>query len=377
MTDSNSAQDNEKANSSALKKMARKLMRAEEQLVDYERLVDRTQHLLNTRIEEVEVAHASISKFANELEQSEGRFRQLADASFEAILIHTGAKILDCNEAATVLYDIPRETLIGSSIYSRIHKSLKSTSREWMHEPEADCESSEPLHSEGTTFWLHEPTRDPVEVTHVRGDGTTFPVEVRSREITHHGVSALVTAVRDITAHKELQLKLEHIANSDPLTGVGNRRYFEEAGMREYFRSLRYHEPMAVMMLDVDFFKKINDTYGHDIGDIALCELANICKSTLRTSDIFARFGGEEFAALLPSTCIKDAQISAERLRHNIEANVIDTEAGPISFTVSIGLSVLLPDDDGLEAMLNRADKGLYRAKDSGRNRVEAELNID
>lgn len=368
MSESESAQDTEKARKNEMKKMARKLVRAEEQLIDYEQLVDRTQHLLNKRIEEVEVAHASISKFARELENSEARFRQLADAAFEAILIHTESEILDCNEAATILYGIPRDDFIGSSIYSRLHNSSTGTATNWLHEPTHEAIDITAMSDGDSTSC--EPTREPVEVTHVRGDGTTFPVEVRSREINHKGMQALVTTVRDITTHKALQIKLERIANSDPLTGVGNRRFFFDAGEREYFRALRYQEPLSVLMLDVDYFKKINDTFGHDIGDIALCELAKICISTLRTSDLFARFGGEEFAILLPATDVKDAQISAERLRNNIEANVINTEKGPVSYTVSIGISILLPEDEGIESMLNRADKGLYMAKDSGRNRV-------
>lgn len=370
MSEIESSQDQEKDSKKELKTMARRLMRAEEQLVDYERLVDRTQHLLNKRIEEVETAHASISKFAKELENSESRFRQLADAAFEAILIHSESLIVDCNEAAPILYGISRDELIGSSIYSRVHKSFHSNATDWIGETKRKAIDSAHERGDDTTFWLHEPTREPVEVTHVRGDETTFPVEVRSREINHKGETALVTAVRDITAHKELQAKLEHMANSDPLTGVGNRRFFVDAGKREYFRAIRYRQPLALLILDVDYFKKINDTYGHDIGDVALCEMANICSLTLRSHDIFARIGGEEFAAILPASDTQGAAIFAERLRKVIETNVINTDKGPISFTVSVGVTVLLDEDEGIEGMLHRADMGLYQAKEGGRNRV-------
>ena len=370
MSKTESSQDKEKDNKKELKTMARKLMRAEEQLADYEVLVDRTQHLLNKRIEEVEAAHDSISSFAMQLENSERRFRQLADAAFEAILIHSGSLILDCNEAAPILYGIPREELIGSSIYSRVHKSFHSIPTDWIGETTRKAIDSKHEGGDDTTFWLHEPTREPVEVTHVRGDDTTFPVEVRSREINYKGEAALVTAVRDITAHKELQAKLEHMANSDPLTGVGNRRFFVDAGKREYFRAIRYRQPLALLMLDVDYFKNINDNYGHDIGDDALCEMANVCTLTLRNHDIFARIGGEEFAAILPASDIKGAAAFAERLRKVIKSNVLETEKGSISFTVSVGVTVLLDEDEGIEGMLHRADKGLYLAKENGRDRI-------
>ena len=370
MSELESLQDKEKDEKKELKTMARRLMRAEEQLVDYERVVDRTQHLLNKRIEEVEIAHASISKFAKELESSESRFRQLADAAFEAILIHAEGMILDCNEAAPILYGMPRSELIGSSIHSRVHKSFHDTATDWNSEGTKISINLPHARGDDTTFWLHEPTRGPVEVKHVRGDETTFPVEVRSREINHEGKAALVTAVRDITAHKELQAKLEHMANSDALTGVGNRRFFVDAGKREYFRAIRYRQPLALLMLDVDYFKHINDNYGHDIGDIVLCEMAKICTKTLRSHDIIARIGGEEFAAILPASNIEGAAAFAERLRHIIETNAIDTEEGPISYTVSVGVTVLLDEDEGIEGMLRRADKGLYLAKEGGRNRV-------
>lgn len=341
MSEQSPAELDEKARAKELKKMERKLQRAEERLVDYERLVDRTQHLLNTRIKEVEDARS-------ELLQSENRFRNLADAAFEAIIIHADDIILDCNEAALSLYRMTKEQLIGSALADRVQEKKKKSEIDWQHEA----------------------TTKPVEVTHQRSDGSLVPVEVRSREIEHKGKTGLVTAVRDITTHKEMQARLEHIANSDVLTGVGNRRYFMEVGQREYYRTVRYGQPLSLLMLDVDHFKHINDTYGHDIGDEALKALANICEETLRNSDVFARLGGEEFAAILPGSDIEGAMILSERLREKIEIMVTETEKGPIQFTVSVGVTQQLQTDDGIEMILNRADGGLYGAKASGRNRV-------
>lgn len=343
--------EEEKKRAKKLKKMERKLERAEERLVDYERLVDRTQHLLNTRIEEVESARSALAARTEELEESEQRFRQLADAAFEAIIIHAGDKILDCNEAATKLYQVSKKQLRENSFLHRISSSQEVPNHQW----------------------LYEASKEPMELSHLRKDGGTVPVEIRSRAIIHKGEPALVTAVRDITTHKAMEAKLKQIANSDPLTGVGNRRFFMDVGKKEYFRAVRYSQPLSLIMLDVDHFKNINDTYGHDIGDVALKALAKVCINTLRDSDVLARIGGEEFAIVLPGSDLAGGAALSERLRKNVEANIIETEAGPISYTVSIGITDMQEDDENIDTMLARADKGLYRAKESGRNQVATE----
>lgn len=342
--------EEEKIRAKNLKTIERKLTRAEERLLDYERLVDRTQHLLNTRIDEVEAAQAALAARTEELQESEQRFRQLADAAFEAIIIHAGEKILDCNVAAAQLYHASKQELLQNSFLDRITLSSQKEN----------------------TSWLHCAIQEPLELTHQRSDGGTVPVEVRSRAIIHKGHPALVTVIRDITTHKVMVAKLNQIANSDPLTGVGNRRFFLDVGKKEYFRAVRYSNPISLVMLDVDHFKRINDTYGHDIGDIALKALAKVCMNTLRDCDVLARIGGEEFAIILPGCDLAGSTALAERLRKNVETNSIDTPKGTIAYTVSMGVTQMQPEDDDIETMLNRADTGLYEAKESGRNRVAA-----
>lgn len=331
-----------------IQKLRRRTERAEQQLENYERIVDRTQHLLNTRIAEVEAARAALAARTEELELSEERFRQLADAAFETIIIHSKGRIIDCNDAAVELYGLSKEELIGRPVIDLV---------------------APPRPQEGDDWTLHA-TDKAIEGVHLRGDGKV-PVEVRSRSIQLKGETALVTAVRDITAHKQMEAYLNSIANSDVLTGVGNRRYFLEVGKKEYLRSKRYGQPLSLLMMDIDKFKSINDTYGHDIGDLALQALARICVDTLRTSDLFARLGGEEFAAILPSTGIDGAVQLAERLRTNIEAMLTPSAKGDIRFTVSMGVTQMQGNaEEDIGVMLNRADRGLYQAKESGRNRV-------
>jgi diguanylate cyclase (GGDEF)-like protein/PAS domain S-box-containing protein len=348
--DANSASDNEEREllEKEIKKQRRRAERAEQQLENYERIVDRTQHLLNTRIGEVEAARTALATRTQELELSEERFRQLADAAFETIIIHSKGRIIDCNDAAVDLYGLSKEELIGMQVIELV---------------------APPRPKEGDDWTLHA-TDKAIEGVHLRGDGKV-PVEVRSRSIQLKGDTALVTAVRDITAHKQMEAYLKDIANSDALTGVGNRRYFLEVGKKEYSRSKRYAQPLSLVMMDIDKFKNINDTYGHDIGDIALKALAKICVDTLRISDLFARLGGEEFAAILPNTGIEGAVQLAERLRICVAAMATPSPKGDIRFTISLGVTQMQDDaEEDIEIMLNRSDKGLYQAKEGGRNRV-------
>ena len=124
------------------------------------------------------------------------------------------------------------------------------------------------------------------------------------------------------------------------------------------------------MMLDVDHFKRVNDTYGHDVGDQALKALTETCNTALRTSDLLGRLGGEEFALLLPSTALPGGLILAERIRAQVEQMKLATSTDELSFTISVGVCTLNEDDGDFDVLLNRADKALYAAKHGGRNRV-------
>ncbi|MGR8929618.1 MAG: diguanylate cyclase [Gammaproteobacteria bacterium] len=175
----------------------------------------------------------------------------------------------------------------------------------------------------------------------------------------------------DITERKHLQLELEQQAHIDFLTGVSNRRYFMEQAEFELNRAKRYHNRLSVFMMDIDWFKKINDSYGHKIGDVVLKKLAEVCAETLREVDIVGRIGGEEFAIMLPQIDTEKAVPVAERLRVAIANTQIRLDNGsPLQFTVSIGLSSLNSKDDDIDTLLHQADQALYQAKELGRNRV-------
>jgi diguanylate cyclase (GGDEF)-like protein/PAS domain S-box-containing protein len=179
----------------------------------------------------------------------------------------------------------------------------------------------------------------------------------------------------NITDHKLLELELQRQAHIDYLTGVCNRGHFMEKAEKELNRATRYGTPLSILMLDIDFFKQVNDSHGHKIGDMVLKRLAEICRQTLREIDVIGRMGGEEFAILLPETGMEQSVDAAERLRDTIANARVPLEGGlPIHFTVSIGVTSLVGKDDNMDVLLNRSDKALYKAKNTGRNKVCVEM---
>lgn len=157
-------------------------------------------------------------------------------------------------------------------------------------------------------------------------------------------------------------------AITDPLTGIYNRRYFEDNIVKEAERSLRLKQPFSVISMDLDYLKRINDTYGHQFGDLAIKTIANVLKKEARSIDIPARIGGEEFNLLLPGVDSKGATIAAERIRKSIENQVLDTIGG---ITASIGVATFLEHSDRIDELIELADQAMYKAKVNGRNQVQ------
>ncbi|MCT4618324.1 MAG: sensor domain-containing diguanylate cyclase [Marinisporobacter sp.] len=175
----------------------------------------------------------------------------------------------------------------------------------------------------------------------------------------------------NIIERKNIEEELKIQARTDPLTGANNRSYFMKKA-HETFEYVKEEKKLyAVLLMDIDYFKKVNDTYGHHIGDEVLKNVVRSSLDHLRESDIFGRIGGEEFAIVLINTGQKSAFHIAERLRKKLSRLCIDTKKGQIHITVSIGISYLKESDENFEQILERADEGLYEAKRSGRNRVQ------
>ncbi len=172
----------------------------------------------------------------------------------------------------------------------------------------------------------------------------------------------------------ELQDKLLELSNTDSLTGLGNRRRFFDAARSEIHRSLRYYNPLSLILADLDAFKSVNDRYGHKAGDFVLHECAHLMQATLRDSDIICRMGGDEFAVILPQTELLGATSLAERVRKIIEQHDFicedkDNICQTIKITLSMGVAQFTQTDRSIDDLYQRADSQLYKAKNEGRNR--------
>ena len=165
--------------------------------------------------------------------------------------------------------------------------------------------------------------------------------------------------------------ELERLSSTDALTGLTNRRRFLESFENERSRTERYGGSLSLIMFDIDHFKKVNDTWGHSVGDAVLRKIAHEVQQFLRMVDIAARYGGEEFVILLPETGLSGANLVANRLQQLVADTTIEHDQGPpISVTVSVGVASLGPDESGANLLI-RTDQAMYQAKNNGRNRVE------
>ncbi len=205
----------------------------------------------------------------------------------------------------------------------------------------------------------------------VRADGAIKWIWARCFPVKNkEGITYRVVGIaEDITARKNLEEELLFLATKDGLTGINNRKSF--FGLVEAACNI-YKAPSTFMMMDIDWYKSINDTYGHAMGDVVLKKFVDICNAQLRADDIFGRVGGEEFAIYLPNTDLKIGSIVAERIRASIENSKFNAGnvEGVIQVTVSIGVSGISRGEDALEEAMVKADKALYGAKQLGRNRV-------
>jgi diguanylate cyclase (GGDEF)-like protein len=164
--------------------------------------------------------------------------------------------------------------------------------------------------------------------------------------------------------------KVEYLATTDSLSGLYNRRYLFDLARIEVERSSRYGCNLTAVILDIDHFKRVNDTFGHPVGDQVIQGVGELLKKSLRTVDIIGRYGGEEFVFLLPETDLPQAEQVATRLCQKFEHTVFNTTGGAISITISLGVARLEPENPDLSHLLDCADKAMYRAKQTGRNKV-------
>ncbi|WP_230521500.1 sensor domain-containing diguanylate cyclase [Janthinobacterium sp. EB271-G4-7A] len=190
----------------------------------------------------------------------------------------------------------------------------------------------------------------------------------------HGELIAVVETLRDMTDEKRAHVELERLATRDGLTGLANRRCFDDTILAEWQRAQRQGQPLSLLMVDVDNFKEYNDSHGHQGGDLCLRKVAGAVSSEMRTNDLVARYGGEEFAVILPNQSLKGAAIVAERIRQRVERLQLPrkrADGASACVTVSIGAATALPGPGTeLGQLIHTADCALYRAKHLGRNRI-------
>jgi diguanylate cyclase (GGDEF)-like protein/PAS domain S-box-containing protein len=217
------------------------------------------------------------------------------------------------------------------------------------------------------------------ELLNRKKDGTLFweSVSISGISDAKGQISHFVAVKEDITARKESEQKihllnadLEKLAMTDYLTNLYNRRYFMQRSEEEFKRAKRGQHPLSALMLDIDKFKSVNDTYGHEAGDLVLKQVAATLRYNLREVDLLGRLGGEEFAVLLPGTSLREANISAERVRQAIQNEPFQVPGAALNISISIGAAVFTPEMTCIDDILRNADAALYQAKHNGSNRV-------
>jgi diguanylate cyclase (GGDEF)-like protein len=190
-------------------------------------------------------------------------------------------------------------------------------------------------------------------------------------ELKHSIYNMAVSLKHAFEELKEKQKELEELAYYDPLTGLPNRRFFFDHANLILESAKRYRTPLTLLLIDLDHFKKINDTYGHEAGDLLLKNFTEVLRKNSRKSDLPARLGGEEFALLMPNTDLQQGRVVAERIRQEFQNSIIVYEGREIKMTLSGGLASYGPDVEGIDDLIRMADEALYKAKELGRNRIE------
>ena len=300
---------------------------------------------------QAQLLNIEVSILENKLEAEERSKREIWEISPFPIIISRlrDGMILYMNPMAQQMLTVSKSEVTDFKLFdyftdAKRKEALMTQLQQWAVVKSFEVQVHHPL--KNNLFWIDMTTRT-----------TDWDEEI-----------VLFTTFKDITDQKRATQVLRQQAETDPLTALYNRRQFEILGYQALQSALRYRTPYSVLMFDIDFFKKVNDTHGHDAGDLVLKQVARIMKETLRKSDIVARYGGEEFVAFLPNTAPNDALIAAEHVRQGVEKLDIVYNGRQISVTISSGISASRATN--LDVLVRQADQALYTSKKNGRNQV-------
>lgn len=288
----------------------------------------------------------------NELRSSEERFRWMVERAPFPIVVTKVAEhnILYANQLASTLFGMSQD------------EASALTAPEFYVIPEERIKLAEEVRAYGQVLGR--------ELQLKNRCGKTFWAMVSASKMEWFGEPVIMVAVNDISIRKAMEEELQRLATIDFLTGLLNRRQFFSLGNQEIKKAGRYGRPLSLIIYDVDHFKQVNDTFGHQAGDIVLREMSKAVHAQLRETDIAGRVGGEEFGIILPETATSEALILAERVRTAIESLAIDSGEAVLRITASFGVAGLVVEDKSLDQIFSRADEALYEAKKAGRNRV-------
>jgi diguanylate cyclase (GGDEF)-like protein/PAS domain S-box-containing protein len=288
---------------------------------------------------------------------SEEKFRTIAQTAVDAIISsNSKGNIVFWNASAERIFGYTEDEIIGNPLTILLPERYR----------EDHLKGIERLRSTGESKYFGRIT----EMCGLRKDGSEFPLELSVAMWKVNEETFFSAIIRDITKRKQLESELEKNATTDKLTQAFNRTKFHQIVNNEIERSKRYNRPLSMIMLDIDHFKDVNDTYGHTVGDYILEAMTQVTRKNLREIDYLVRWGGEEFIIVTPDTGMKKAKVLAERIRKAIENYQFDI-VGRI--TVSLGVAQF-KNLDTEDTFITRVDDALYAAKRKGRNRVEVSL---
>ena len=285
------------------------------------------------------------------LRQSESDYRRLFESAHDAILVFTPDReiILEANVEACELYGFTQTEIVGMSLerLSKYPEKGKSLIQQTMQEK----------------------VQRAFETVHFRKDGTEMLIEVNAAVVLHRGTPAILSIHRDITERKRMERAIEEMALHDPLTGLPDRKLLADRIAVALAHARRDRCLMALLFLDLDGFKAVNDSWGHAVGDLLLKDVAIRLVDTLRTSDTIARIGGDEFTVLIPDLASSDAATEIARKIITTLEKPFAVEGTPVGVSASIGIAMYPADGSDEETLLRKADKAMYIAKSGGGRR--------
>jgi diguanylate cyclase (GGDEF)-like protein len=336
----------------------------------------------------------TLNKRTSELEKSQAHVEMIYENSrILASLLDTDSVVREVMRIMGALLQFPYCALILTDKWGSLYYQARSvTGRTNFHPKAVDankmelarrvCDIGEPIHIKDIAnrhdyLPLSEKARSIMLVpmtSHGQSIGVLAAESNNADQFTDRDVQMLSIVARSAALaleNAELHKKTEGLTIIDELTEAYNYRYFIQKLQEEKRRALRYDLPLSLIMVDIDWFKKLNDTHGHEAGNLVLRHLSRIIKSCIRDVDIFARYGGEEFVVILPQTSQREAMILGERIRERVENTLIDSgKAEKLKITVSVGVSSFPENGKSQEELVSIADQALYRAKGEGRNLV-------